>query len=1154
MTQEPSSPPTAPGPHVSGAPGDPPLSGDRPMGNWGVGLLLLVVLAIISRHHFLLFHGLAELLSIAVAWGVFMLVWNTRRFVDNEALVLLGISYLYVGLMDLLHTLAYKGMGVFPDAYAADLATKLWIGGRYLETASLILFVGLLGKNVPIRWGMAGYGAIFALLLATIFWVPIFPACYVEGVGLTPFKITSEYLICFALAATAACFYGKRHFLDRRVYPPMFAAIVTTIAAELSFTFYVGVYDLSNIIGHFFKLISFLLVYDALIRSGLTQPYQVLFYNLKENERRFRSLVEEAPVSIMEFDGAGRVTYVNPFHLTAFGKGKKGAGFFLGRKIFELPGIVRAGAGPEVARVLEGDRVFLPRVFFPQFAGGGSGYQRIRAVPFLENDRVKGGILVREDISELHWKEYRYARMIEAIADGFWLTTPQGIILEANEEALRIIGREREEVSDLRIQDIDALATPASIQRRIDDVRRKGNDRFETQYWHKTGALIDVEVSVGFLPRDEERFLLFFRDITDRKRAEAKREQDRQLIQQQKRTLQTILDGIPDVITLLTPDFTIISCNKAGYELLGDTADAINGKRCYHLKGKEAVCENCTVIRAIETGKPATLERCDPLFQRWFHSNAIPIRNDAGEVTMVVEQLHDITERREREVALRRLALAIKQADEAILITDADGVIQFVNPSFEKVTGYTAEEAQGERPSILRSGKQGPAFYKEMWATLTAGQTWRGRMTNRRKDGRLFLEEGSISPVIDPETGQIVNYVAVKRDITAEIAMEERMAQAQRLEAIGTLSGGIAHDFNNILFPMIGMTELLQDDLPEDSPLIEYTQDILSAALRARDLVKQILAFSRQTEQERTPIRLQSVVKEAIKLFRASLPSNIQIVQQIEDDCPLVPADPTEIHQVVMNLVTNAFHAMEATGGTLSIFLETVPLCQQEAWEMALAQGTYVRLTVSDTGRGIDREIMDRIFDPYFTTKEPDRGTGLGLSVIHGIVQSAGGGIRVESPKGAGAKFQVFFPCEGEADAVASRVSEDPIPGGTERVLVVDDEVYIIEVVRRMLERLGYTVTTRTSSVEALALFQHAPDRFDIVISDLTMPNMTGERLSAELKRIRPDIPVILCTGFSQRLDEAKARNLGIDGYVLKPILKRDLAVLMRKVLEDGRF
>ncbi|HWU40262.1 MAG TPA: ATP-binding protein, partial [Candidatus Acidoferrum sp.] len=420
----------------------------------------------------------------------------------------------------------------------------------------------------------------------------------------------------------------------------------------------------------------------------------------------------------------------------------------------------------------------------------------------------------------------------------------------------------------------------------------------------------------------------------------------------------------------------------------------------------------------------------------------------------------------------------------------------------------------------------------------------------QRKNGTSIDISLSLSPLND-QAGGTVGLAVIERDITDRKRLEAQLRQAQKMEAMGTLAGGIAHDFNNILNAIIGHSELLEEEVPAHSQAWVHLQEVLAAGARAKELVRQILTFSRQSEQERRPVVLQDIVGEAMRLLRASLPTTIEFRQQIEPGRALVFADTTQIHQILLNLCTNAEHAMRERGGLLDIQLKSVEVDEEFAADHPfLRPGSYVKLMVRDTGHGMTAQVRERIFDPFFTTKQPGEGTGMGLAVVHGIVVGHGGAITVESAPGRGTRFDVYLPRCDAAESLEIPL-ERPLRGQNEHILLVDDESSLVRLWTTMLEHLGYQVTPYSNSLQALESFRAAPQSFDLVISDQTMPQLTGEGLAREILRLRPNLPIILCTGFSHTLTEENAKTLGIRAILQKPLGRQELCVTVQRVLAE---
>ncbi len=614
-------------------------------------------------------------------------------------------------------------------------------------------------------------------------------------------------------------------------------------------------------------------------------------------------------------------------------------------------------------------------------------------------------------------------------------------------------------------------------------------------------------------------------------------------------------DALQDAVSILSPDLFVLRANKAAYDIFGRVYGELVGKPCFEaFQGKTEPCPDCPawqpdLNKAAEKGTVHHHE-----LQKTFEVTSSAVLDDNGKLHYLVHSARDITTQIEDEATRNILSAAVEQTSESVVITDTNGIITYVNPSYSKTTRYTAEELLGNKLDFLNINQDSTALFGEILHKLKNGETWQGRLTSRRKDGTTLKENATISPIIQ-QNGHISNFVAVKRDISREEQLQNQLQQAMKLEAIGTLAGGIAHDFNNILSAMIGYGQIAKGRLAQDDPLFDDIEQILLAGDRATNLVKQILTFSRSdTDDSFHPSRLQYIIKEVGKLLRSSLPSTIELRQEVDPGCAAILADPNQIHQLIMNLCTNAKQAIGGNYGSIKISLQQTSIKEPRLLNNAvpLPSGDYVHLTVEDSGSGMSEAVLARIFEPFFTTKAKGQGTGLGLSIVHNIVEKHSGFISIDSSVAVGTTVHIFFPAiHAEIKTDGEEIEMDS--GGTERIMVVDDETVLARMLEKMFTKLGYQITLYSDSLEAVREFRRTPYAFDLVITDMTMPHMTGAELAREMLSLRPDLPIIMLTGYSETIDEEKASRIGITTFMLKPMKKNILAQTVRKVLDNAQ-
>jgi PAS domain S-box-containing protein len=596
-----------------------------------------------------------------------------------------------------------------------------------------------------------------------------------------------------------------------------------------------------------------------------------------------------------------------------------------------------------------------------------------------------------------------------------------------------------------------------------------------------------------------------------------------------------------------------IEVNDVACDRLGYTREELLRMSPRDLDAPESCADLPSIIRSLAARNSATFEQVHVAKD----GRRIPVEIHAKAFELqglpsVISLVRDITDRKKADEKQILLVSTVEHAAEGIIIADKDAVIEYVNPAFERMSGYLKHEIVGRSAWPVIGHVSDADSGRTLAQALSERNMWRGRGGSRKKTGQVYETETIVS-VVRNRLGDIISYVALKRDMSHEQQMEKQARQAQQMQAIGTLAGGISHDFNNILSAIIGNAEIMKlFHIAPDNPARPELEELLKAAYRAKELVRQILSFSRPDEPRNEPVELESLIRENLSFLRASLPSNIEIRIGFECRQSMIQADPNQIIQVLMNLCSNAAHAMAGKGGVLDIGLDEVDLvAQQTEGFIDSTPGRYLKLVIADTGHGMDRCVAERIFEPYFTTKKKGEGIGLGLSLVQGIVKKNGGAITVESEPGRGTIFSIFLPA---MECLADKAREEDhqvLPRGNECILFVDDEESLVSMAKGILQPLGYEVVGETSGVEAIETFRMAPDRFDLVVTDIIMPKMTGTELMEELMLHRPEIPVIICSGFIKGAEEVEGMSERVRGVLDKPFSAFQLARIVRTVLDD---
>jgi len=761
-----------------------------------------------------------------------------------------------------------------------------------------------------------------------------------------------------------------------------------------------------------------------------------------------------------------------------------------------------------------------------------------------------------EKVKKLEKLEELYRSIVEDQAEFIVRWLPDGIRTFVNKSYCEYYGKSKEELVGTSFFPLVKPEDLVKVKQRLENLTPENpistdvhcvtlpdgstgwNKWTDRAIFDENGRLIEYQ-SVG-------------KDITERKHVE-------EAGQKNEKRIRDLTEMLPEAIFEADLDINLTYANREAFSLFGftqkDFENGLNGIDLLVPEERNEARKNLLKrLQGKELGgiQYKAIKKDGTVFPILLHVSPII---EQGTYKGVRGIIIDLTERIRAEEALiqseERFRLAFQTSPDAININKMDGTYVEVNEGFIELTGYSREEVVGKSSLDIKIWD-----IPEDRQRLTEGLERDGRVKNL--ESRFLMKDGSyryalMSANIIQLQGE-PHILSVAKDITDKKKMEEeksrleeQLHQAQKMEAIGNIAGGIAHDFNNILTIIIGFGQLIRDK-SQDSLAQQNIQQVLKAANRAKFLVQQILTFSRQADHKFIPLRLQGITKEVVQLLRATTPTTVNISADIQPQCSAVNADPTQVHQILVNLCTNAVHAMDEKG-ILRISLQEVNLdADALRFQPKIIPGRFARLSVTDTGAGIKEEIMKLIFDPFFTTKEVGKGTGMGLSVVHGIVEEHGGFIKVDSQVGKGSTFHVFFPVTGNAEPETSE-RETTLPIGTERILFIDDEETLLKLAKRMLQGLGYSVTVESSSLKALEIFRSDPDQFDLIVTDQTMPNMSGLELMMEILKVRPDIPVILCSGYSSKISEETAGKKGISKYIVKPYDKKVLSEAIREVM-----
>ena len=745
----------------------------------------------------------------------------------------------------------------------------------------------------------------------------------------------------------------------------------------------------------------------------------------------------------------------------------------------------------------------------------------------------------------LKQSEVKYRDLVEQAADGIFIVDKEWKILFVNPRSCEMLGYREEELLQLNIKDTYAVEDMDAADHRKKETQSGSNLQFERNMRRKDGIVFPVEVNVRVLK--DGNFQGIVHDLTERRRAET-------ALRESEARFRELADMLPLAVFEIEDHGGLTFANRNALMTFGyDQADYERGLNVFQIIIPDDRSRAIEKAMAVMNGQQSVgteytaMRKNGEHFPIMVYTNALA--NQRKGLRGIVL---DLTEQKRAEEQLRLQSAALQSAANAIVITDRDGNVTWVNPSYTRLTGYSFEEVIGESTRILKSGKQSSEFYKNLWDTILSGRMWNKELVNKRKDGSLYNEEMTVTPVLNTQ-GEITHFVAIKQDVTERKKLQEQLIHAQKMEGIGTLAGGIAHDFNNILGIILGYSTLLAHTKNDAQKFSENMAAISQAVQRGANLVRQILTFARKSETSFELVDLNTMAKELLSMLMQTFPKIISFSHNFQEGVPLINADPSQIHQALLNLCVNARDAMPK-GGTLSL---STGLVSGEDLRKRLSvanESQYVFVAVSDTGVGMSEHLKSRVFEPFFTTKEPGKGTGLGLAVVYGIVNAHHGFIDVESEQGKGTAFRLYFSIHGgikEEFKARKSKNEESRHGSSEAILVVEDEELLLNMVRALLEENGYKVFTALDGKEALAVYELHRNEIKLVLTDMGLPRLSGTEEFIQLKEINPDIKVILASGYLDAELKTEMLKAGARSFVQKPYVPDDVLRIIREVLDN---